>query len=71
MNTVAAFDLIRQAVRLDEEHFPGDPLLEACRGASWELRQTVLCILRSRPALAEVAHPTRADVIAALRECLH
>jgi hypothetical protein len=59
--------LIEQAVELAEANFPGDPLAEACRSASREERQAVLCIVQSRPALMDQP-ATPQEVIAALRD---
>lgn len=67
MQTVRAIALIERAVQLADEQFLGDPLAEACRFASREERQAVLCIVRSRPALFD-RPPTPQNVMAALRE---
>jgi hypothetical protein len=70
MHTMQAMALIERAVELADAHFPGDPLAEACRFASREDRQAVLCIVRSRPALFDQP-ATPQNVISALREVLH
>ncbi|NML18308.1 hypothetical protein [Azohydromonas caseinilytica] len=70
MHTLNAMALIAQAVHLADAHFDGDALMEACRCASWEDRQAVLWIVRSRPALSLEAHPTPQMVLQALREML-
>jgi hypothetical protein len=67
MQTMRAIALIEQAVQLADQQFPGDPLAEACRFASREERQAVLCIVRSRPALFD-RPPTSQNVMATLRE---
>lgn len=69
MQAVEAVALIERAVQLDEEQFPGDPLAEACRGASSEVRQALWCIVRSRPGLVGT-DPTPQQVMQALRELL-
>lgn len=71
MHTLNAMALIAQAVHLADTHFVGDPLMEACRSASWEDRQAVLWIVRSRPELSLEAHPTPQKVLDVLREMLH
>lgn len=71
MHTLNAMALIAQAVHLADTHFAGDALVEACRCASWEDRQAVLCIVRSRPELSLEAHPTPQKVIDVLRGMLH
>jgi hypothetical protein len=70
MHTLNAMALIAQAVHLADTNFVGDPLMEACRCASWEDRQAVLCIVRSRPTLSQEAHPTPEKVMQALRQML-
>jgi hypothetical protein len=71
MHTLNAMALIARAVHLADTKFAGDALMEACRCASWEDRQAVLCIVRSRPALSMEAHPTPQKVLQALRDMLH
>ncbi|MDZ5461300.1 hypothetical protein [Azohydromonas lata] len=71
MHTLNAMALIARAVHLADSDFAGDPLMEACRCASWEDRQAVLCIVRSRPMLSQEAHPTPEKVMQALRQMLH
>lgn len=70
MHTLNAMALIARAVRLADSHFVGDALVEACRSASWEDRQAVLWIVRSRPELELEAQPTPEKVLQALREML-
>lgn len=70
MHTLNAMALIARAVHLADSDFAGDPLMEACRSASWEDRQAVLCIVRSRPTLSQEAHPTPEKVLEALRQML-
>ena len=67
MHTLNAMALIAHAVHLADSNFVGDALVEACRCASWEDRQAVLCIVRSR--LVQSGLPaTPAEVMSALRE---
>lgn len=67
MQTLRAMVLIERAVRLADAQFPGNALEEACRFASPEERQAVLCIVQSRPALfGQPATPQQ--VMQALRE---
>ena len=67
MHTLKAMELIARAVELAEQNFPGDPLAKACRAASPQEKQAVLCIVRSRPAL--FGRPvTPHEVLAALRD---
>ena len=70
MHTLNAMALIAHAVHLADSNFVGDALVEACRCASWEDRQAVLCIVRSRPELSQEAHPTPEMVMQALRGML-
>lgn len=66
MHTLRAMALIARAVELSEADFHGDALVEACRHASPEERQAVLCIVQSRAAL--IGQPaSAAEVMAALR----
>lgn len=67
MQTLRAMALIERAVELSESNFQGDALAEACRLASPDERQAVLCIVQSRAAL--LGQPaTPLEVMAALRE---
>lgn len=71
MHTLEAMAVIERAVHLAEDvRFAGDPLAEACRSVPWEVRQAVLCIVRSRPALSRERHPTPQQVLAALKAML-
>jgi hypothetical protein len=70
MHTLNAMALIARAVHLADSNFAGDALMEACRSASWEDRQAVLWIVRSRPELELEAQPTPEKVMQALREML-
>lgn len=67
MHTLRAMALIERAVELSESGFAGDALAEACRHASRDERQAVLCIVRSRQALLRQP-ATFQEVMAALRE---
>lgn len=67
MQTLRAMALIQRAVELAEANFSGDPLAEACRSASREERQAVLCIVQSRAALMDQP-TTPQEVIAALHD---